>query len=100
MNEKNSKIVFHNIFGEGVVLETRWDGIESRVKFRSGLCLWLPTKWLKTLQIEEKELDIISSRRLVEAFRLGVVPHQDIESFTFGRAYEIDLFQKALDTII
>uniref|UniRef100_A0A7V0Z4I2 ATP-binding protein n=1 Tax=candidate division WOR-3 bacterium TaxID=2052148 RepID=A0A7V0Z4I2_UNCW3 len=99
MNEKNSKIVFHNIFGEGIVLETRWDGIESRVKFRSGLCLWLPTKWLKTLQIEEKELDIISSRRLVEAFRLGVVPHQDIESFTFGRAYEIDLFQKALDNL-
>ncbi len=99
MKEKNFKIVFHNIFGEGVVLETRWDGIESRVKFRSGLCLWLPTKWLKTLQIEEKELDKISSRRLVEAFRLGVVPHQDIESFTFGRAYEIDLFQKALDNL-
>ncbi|MGB9719955.1 MAG: BREX system ATP-binding domain-containing protein [bacterium] len=99
MNEKNFKVVVHNIFGEGVVLETRWDGIESRVRFRSGLCLWLPTKWLKPLEIEEKELDRISSRRLVEAFRLGVVPHQDIEYFTFGRAWEIDLFKKALDNL-
>lgn len=99
MNEKNFKAVVHNIFGEGIVLETRWNGTESRVKFRNGLCLWLPTKWLKPLQIEEKELDRISSRRLIEAFRLGVVPHQDIESFTFGRAYEIDLFQKALENL-
>lgn len=99
LNEKNFNIVVHNIFGEGIVLETRWDGIESRVKFRSGLCLWLPTKWLKPLRVEEKELDKISSRRLLEAFRMGVVPHQDIESFTFGRAYEIDLFQKLLDNL-
>jgi hypothetical protein len=99
LNTKNFNIVIHNIFGEGIVLETRWDGIESRVKFRSGLCLWLPTKWLKPLQIEERELDRVSSRRLIEAFRLGVVPHQDIEYFTFGRAYEVDLFQKALNNL-
>ncbi len=99
MNDKNFKIVFHNIFGTGVVLEARWNGIESRVKFRSGLCLWLPTKWLKEVHIQEKELDRISSRRLVEAFRLGVVPHQDIELFTFGREYEIELFQRALDNL-
>ncbi len=99
MNAKNSNIVVHNIFGEGVVLDTRWQGIESRVKFRSGLCIWLPTKWLKQLEIEEKELDRISSRRLIEAFRLGVVSHQDIESFTFGRAYEIELFKKALGNL-
>ncbi len=96
MNEKNFKTVFHNIFGEGIILETRWDGIESRVKFRSGLCLWLPTKWLKPLEIEEREVDRISARRLLEAFRMGVVPHQDIEYFTFGRNYEINLFQQAL----
>ncbi|MCX7995014.1 MAG: ATP-binding protein [candidate division WOR-3 bacterium] len=99
MNEKNFKTVFHNIFGEGIIVETRWNGAESRVKFRSGLCLWLPTKWLKELKVEEKELDRVSSRRLIEAFRLGVVPHQDIEAFTFGRNYEIELFHKALDNL-
>jgi len=99
LNRKNFNTVFHNIFGEGIVIEQRWDGIESRVKFRSGLCLWLPTKWLKPLEIEEKELDRISSRRLLEAFRLGIVPHQDVEYFTFGRNYEIKQFQIALDAL-
>ncbi|MGQ9664702.1 MAG: BREX system ATP-binding domain-containing protein [bacterium] len=99
LNEKKSNIVVHNIFGEGIVLETRWDGIESRVKFRSGLCLWLPTKWLKQLKIEDSELDRISSRKIIEALRMGVVPYQGIEHFTFGRAYEIDLFQKSLDNL-
>ncbi|MEO0135968.1 MAG: BREX system ATP-binding domain-containing protein [candidate division WOR-3 bacterium] len=99
MSAPNSKIVFHNIFGEGIVLETRWNGTETRVQFRSGLCLWLPTKWLKVLQVEEKELDRISSRRLVEAFRLGIVSHQDIEYFTLGRNYEIDMFKRALENL-
>lgn len=101
MSEKNFKIVAHNIFGEGIVLESRWDGVESRVKFRSGLCLWLPTKWLKPIQLKEKELklDRISSKRILEAFRLGVVPHQDIEYFTFGREYEINLLQAGLNNL-
>lgn len=99
MKAKNFKTVFHNIFGEGIVLETRWDGIEARVKFRSGLCLWLPTKWLKPLKIEDREIDRISSRRLLEALRMGIVPHQDIEYFTFGRNYEIDLFQQSLSRL-
>lgn len=99
MNRKNFKVVVHNIFGEGTVLETRWDGIEARVRFRSGLCLWLPTKWLKVIEVEEKELDRISAKRLLEAFRIGIVPHQDIEYFTFGRAYEIDLFKRSLENL-
>jgi hypothetical protein len=99
LSEKSFNIVVHNIFGEGSILETRWDGAESRVKFRSGLCLWLPTKWLRQLHIEEKELDRISSKRMLEAFRMGVVPHQDIEYFTFGRASEIDTFQTALTNL-
>lgn len=99
LNKKNFNIVVHNIFGEGVVLETRWNDIESRVQFRSGLVLWLPTKWLKKLNVEEIELNRISSRKIIEALRMGVVPYQGIEHFTFGRAYEIDLFQKSLDNL-
>jgi hypothetical protein len=59
------------------------------VKFRSGLQLWLPAKWFKPITVKHVELDQISSKRLLEAFRLGIVPHQDIEYFTFGRGYEL-----------
>jgi len=89
-------IVAHPIFGEGIVVATRWDGAEAQVKFRSGLCLWLPANWLKSIAVPKIKLDQISSKRLLEAFRLGVVPHQDIEHFTFGRAYEIGEIEKAL----
>ena len=95
----NDKIVVHPIFGEGIVLATRWDGAETRVQFRSGLRLWLPARWLKSLAIEHVSLNQISSKRLLEAFRLGVVPHQDIEYFTFGRGYEISEIKLNLDNL-
>lgn len=47
----SSNVVGHRIFGEGVVIERRWDDAQARVKFRSGLTLWLPVKWLKPLTI-------------------------------------------------
>jgi len=92
----NNKIVAHPVFGEGVIKATRWDGGESQVQFRSGLCLWLPSKWLKAITVPAADLDNISSKRLLEAFRLGGVPHQDIEHFTFGRAYEINEVEQSL----
>ncbi len=88
MSEKN-EIVAHPVFGEGIVEASRWDGAELRVKFRSGLHLWLPAKWFKPISVQHVKLDSISSKRLLEAFRLGIVPHQDIEYFTFGRGFEI-----------
>lgn len=94
-----NRIVAHPVFGEGVVVATRWDGEEAQVKFRSGLCLWLPAKWLKSISAPATALDQISSKRLLEAFRLGVVPHQDIESFTFGRAYEINEIEESLQAL-
>ena len=102
MKEKNSKLVIHNIFGEGVVLETRWDGTEARVKFLNGLNLWLPTKWLKPIKVKENSeinLDEISSKRILESFRMGIVPHQDIELFTFGRETEINVLKNGLENL-
>ncbi len=99
MKRKNSDIVAHPIFGEGEIVATRWEGAETQVKFRSGLCLWLPSKWLKPISISQAKLDQISSKRLLEAFRLGVVPHQDIENFTFGRAYEISELNQAFSEL-
>jgi hypothetical protein len=96
---KQRNIVAHPVFGEGIIVAERWDKAELQVKFRSGLCLWLPAKWLKQISVTSMTLDQISSKRLLEAFRLGVVPHQDIELFTFGRAYEINAFEQALQNL-
>jgi len=98
MNNRNN-IVAHPIFGEGMIVATRWDGAEARVEFRSGLCLWLPAKWLKSIPAKHVKLDQITSKRILEAFRLGVVPHQDVEYFTFGRAYEINEIAKSFNDL-
>ncbi|KPK63556.1 hypothetical protein AMJ83_06525 [candidate division WOR_3 bacterium SM23_42] len=95
MNKKED-IVAHPVFGEGIVEASRWEGLELRVKFRSGLRLWLPAKWFKPITVKQVKLDQISSKRLLEAFRLGIVPHQDIEYFTFGRSYEVSELEGAL----
>lgn len=95
----SSNVVGHRIFGEGVVIERRWDDAQVRVRFRSGLTLWLPVRWLKPLTVVELELDRISAKRILEAFRLGIVPHQDVEYFTFGRGYEIDEFEQSLQRL-
>lgn len=99
MSGKNSNIVAHNIFGEGVIIERRWDDAQARVQFRSGLTLWLPAKWLKPLSVTEKEIDRVAAKRMLEAFRLGIVPHQDVEYFTFGRGYEIDALEQGLQRL-
>ncbi|MDH4211807.1 MAG: ATP-binding protein [candidate division WOR-3 bacterium] len=98
MDKKNS-VVAHPIFGEGVVEASRWEGAELRVKFRSGLELWLPAKWFRPITVKHIKLDQISSKRLLEAFRLGIVPHQDIEYFTFGRGYELSELEQGLKAL-
>jgi hypothetical protein len=93
---KQEEVVAHPVFGEGIVEASRWDGAELKVKFRSGLELWLPAKWFRPVTIRHVNLDEISSKRLLEAFRLGIVPHQDIEYFTFGRAFELSEIEDGL----
>jgi hypothetical protein len=48
------------------------------------------------LSVQQAKLDQISSKRLLEAFRLGIVPHQDIEYFTFGRGFELSEIEGGL----
>jgi len=98
MNKTNG-VVAHPIFGEGIVEASRWEGAELRVKFRSGLELWLPAKWFRPITMKHLEFDQISSKRLLEAFRLGIVPHQDIEYFTFGRGFELSELEVGLDDL-
>jgi len=95
------------VFGEGEIRDTRWHGTELLVHFRSGLRLWLPTQRVRLLanigdiapgeaQPAFVEIDTVQARRMVEAFRLGIVPHQDVESFTFGREKPIAVLDGAL----
>ncbi len=104
---KSSRVVSHPVFGEGEVLDARWRGSELLVKFQSGLRLWLPTKRVRMIaniddgllskgEARMQVLDRVQACRMAEAFRLGIVPHQDVESFTFGRDREVGMIEEAL----
>ena len=99
--------VSHAVFGEGTVLDTRWGGSELLVKFQTGLRLWLPARRVRLLRAAADDLlpvgrpsmrtfDRVQACRMIEAFRLGIVPHQDVESFTFGRDKEVAVVESAL----
>ncbi len=94
-----TKIVTHPIFGEGIIKNEKWDGQEVQVQFHCGLTLWLPARWLKSINLPNIRSNQISSKRLIEAFRLGIVPHQDVEFFTFCRGYEVNRLQKGLNSL-
>lgn len=104
---KSSKLVSHPVFGEGEIIDTRWQGSELLVRFQTGLRLWLPRSRVRFLFEFETELldsavagvdnlDRVSACRMIEAFRLGIVPHQDVDLFTFGREEEIKILDAAL----
>lgn len=97
----------HPVFGEGEVIDSRWGGTELFCEFASGLRLWLPTKRLRLMRLTTAELVAgasprvrsvtrIQACRMIEAFRLGIVPVQDIETFTFGREREVRVAEAAL----
>ncbi|MEO0102182.1 MAG: BREX system ATP-binding domain-containing protein [candidate division WOR-3 bacterium] len=91
-------ICSHPVFGEGEILEERFRGQEFLVKFRTGIKLWLRKERLFFFSpLREEKIDQISARRMIEAFRLGIVPRRDIEDFTFGREEEISQFKKEME---
>ncbi|HID93143.1 MAG TPA: hypothetical protein EYP60_03505 [bacterium (Candidatus Stahlbacteria)] len=93
--------VTHPIFGEGEVLRERWSGMEVYVRFKSGVALWLRRSGLKFLTPVERLKPIpktmprpvkpgnFKSRKMIEAFKVGIVPYFDVEQFTFGREKEL-----------
>lgn len=98
--------IYHPVFGRGTVLRQRWLGTELLVRFETtGLTLWIKRKEVKILDGSQKvtlktsplKAEPISggdhdSRRMIEAFRLGIVPKFAIKDFTFGRETEIKKF--------
>lgn len=101
------RIVSHPVFGEGEILDSRGRGSEFLVRFQSGLRLWLAASRVRRISrlddslLEDaapalRAVDRIQARRMVEAFRLGIVPHQDVETFTFGREEQVRTVLRAL----
>jgi len=105
---RSSKLVSHPVFGEGEILDSRWQGSEILVRFQTGLRLWLPKSRVRFLfTVDEdildsavagvRSIDLVSACRMIEAFRLGIVPHQNVELFTFGRDEELKTIERALN---
>lgn len=97
--------VKHPIFGEGRILDSRWNGEELLVKFDNELKLWVHESELKKVGGIPPQRRLSSlrgahiSRRIIEAFRLGIVPHFAIEEFTFGREDETYRFEEGLNEL-
>ncbi|MBS4016159.1 MAG: DUF2791 family P-loop domain-containing protein [Candidatus Latescibacteria bacterium] len=111
----NNKKVSHPVFGAGELLSIRKSsaGIQTEclIRFDSGLQLWIPSNRIQGLEPEyhdqvpengvvlsQEELKI-KAHRMIEAFRLGIVPTQDVADFTFGREREINLISSALTSL-
>ncbi len=101
--------VYHQGLGEGKVVDTRWRGMHLLVEFANGLTLWMNRETLKLLTpVERKKPPAqprhiptkggdFRSRRMIEAFRLGVVPSLAISDFTFGRDKELREVEQAFE---
>ncbi|MCP2621183.1 ATP-binding protein, partial [Candidatus Aminicenantes bacterium AC-334-E05] len=92
--------VFHPALGEGTVLDQRSSGMYLFVKFERGPKLWVNASALNILIPELKKPvakpkivplneEALNARKMIEAFRMGVVPYFKIEKFTFGREEEL-----------
>ncbi|UCE19043.1 MAG: DUF2791 family P-loop domain-containing protein [Gemmatimonadota bacterium] len=113
----NSKLigkqVHHPRFGDGVIEGVRWQDSFVQVRFGTHHTVWLPSEQMrlgkrvekplsrkirKPVKIQSKERPV-RQRRMIEAFRHGIVPHSDIEVFTFGRKAELQELEGCFDTV-
>lgn len=103
--EKSIESVLHPFFGRGEVLGERWNGQELLVHFRIGITVWIP---VSRLSIERRrvikpaivkgppKIGDYEKREMLEAFKLGIVPHKSVLDFTYGREEEIKNIKNAL----
>lgn len=97
------RVVNHPKYGRGVVLQSRYKGFELLVKFDNGIKRWVridetteipqvamvPPTPLVPQPPQPSTPQSFKSRRMIEAFRCGIVPHDCVDDFTFGREREI-----------
>jgi len=91
--------VHHPQYGRGIVKQTRHKGFEILVAFEDGLTRWVRLDELTETGITQITKSLVpapsvlsyehlKSRRMIEAFRLGIVLYDCVEKFTFGRDSE------------
>jgi len=93
--------VFHPQFGWGLIKRTRHGGFNLEVTFEDGITRWVRLDEVKEggdhpteSRIPSSEPRVflnderLKSRRMIEAFRLGIVPYDCVDEFTFGREKE------------
>ncbi|MFQ6092688.1 MAG: BREX system ATP-binding domain-containing protein [bacterium] len=107
------KRVRHPLFGDGVIEGVRWRDSFVQVKFGPRHAIWLPSEQLRLKRPKAEppprkirkprgcrvEEGRIPPRRMIEAFRHGVVPHSDIGRFTFGRDKELVELERCFDEL-
>ncbi len=102
------QLIEHRIYGKGRVQNKRFGGFELYVKFEDGISRWVRRDDIRLLSntsvlVKHNPVEHILSieqfkaRQIIEALRLGVVPHKYVEEFMFGRKEEIRQFKKWLD---
>lgn len=102
--------VIHPELGEGEVIQTRNGGFELLVNFSNSTKRWVrfdelinqassPTLPIKQDLIRKSILTekVFLARRMIEAFRLGIVPYDQADQFTFGRNTEVVLINEWLN---
>ena len=99
--------LLHSRYGAGKVVAERYGGFEKRMVFRNGLERWVRLDDLKDVNrrrpvsftcptFQHIPVEKLSARQLIEALRLGIVPYQHVEDFTFGRKREMEKLRKWL----
>src|SRR5262245_38288534 len=92
-------LAFHSTYGHGIILGTRHSGFELQVKFDSGITRWvrrdqveLPTPTAPATEISKLQPPVFrrsKPRRILESLRMGIVPDDCVDDFTFGRDTEV-----------
>ena len=103
--------VKHRRYGSGEVIRERYGGFELQVRFGNGILRWLRRSELRldaspALAVDREEPKPQpravegkqTARRMIEAFRLGIVPRDCVDKFTFGRSSELQTVSTWLDS--
>jgi len=104
--------VLHRVWGRGRVIRERRFHTECEVEFERGFTMWVRRTDLTFLSETQEQrpastlsvkprvrgTEPISSRRIIEAVRLGIVPARYIEEFTYGREKELEEMDSWLKT--
>lgn len=89
--------ILHSKYGSGIVKKTRYNGFELLVQFATGSHRWVRADeiMIETPHVPQQPLVKPLSlphrhrpRRMLESFRLGIVPDDCVDEFTFGRETE------------